>query len=261
MDAGRFQLRLKAPTGTRIEKTEAIVKDVLDSDPRGGRRGRGGDLGRLRGPDPVELPDQRDLPVDRRAGGGVPSGGVEGGGGRGHRGAQASAPRTPRRGDARREVLVRAGRHRQRRHELRLAHARRGRRERAELRREQSVRREGPRRTGGDPDPSRRALRPGARLSDGQREDRPREGGAQRRHGRGDRAIAGHGHVVEPLRRAELLARPEVGHRLPGAGRDPVPDHGLGGGHRDHPDPAPGRSVAAPARRGRRGALDDARRV
>jgi multidrug efflux pump subunit AcrB len=29
VDAGRFQLRLKAPTGTRIEKTEAIVKDVL----------------------------------------------------------------------------------------------------------------------------------------------------------------------------------------------------------------------------------------
>ncbi len=29
VDAGRFQLRLKAPAGTRIEKTEVIVKDVL----------------------------------------------------------------------------------------------------------------------------------------------------------------------------------------------------------------------------------------
>ncbi len=29
VDAGRFQIRLKAPTGTRIEKTETILKDVL----------------------------------------------------------------------------------------------------------------------------------------------------------------------------------------------------------------------------------------
>lgn len=30
VDAGRFQLRLKAPTGTRVEATERIVKEVLD---------------------------------------------------------------------------------------------------------------------------------------------------------------------------------------------------------------------------------------
>src|SRR5690606_21647092 len=29
VDAGRFQLRMKAPAGTRIEKTEAIAQDVL----------------------------------------------------------------------------------------------------------------------------------------------------------------------------------------------------------------------------------------
>ena len=52
-----------------------------------------------------------------------------------------------RRADARGAVLVRAGRHRQRGHELRLADARRGRRQRPEPRREPGVRREGPRRS------------------------------------------------------------------------------------------------------------------
>src|SRR5205823_1342635 len=30
VDAGQFQVRLKAPTGTRIEQTEALVKEALD---------------------------------------------------------------------------------------------------------------------------------------------------------------------------------------------------------------------------------------
>ena len=40
VDAGRFQLRIKAPAGTRIEKTEEIAKAALDDDQAGGRRRR-----------------------------------------------------------------------------------------------------------------------------------------------------------------------------------------------------------------------------
>ena len=70
VDAGRFQLRMRAPTGTRIEETEKLALQVLRDDPRrGGGRWRG-DLRRLRRADPLELSDQRHLPVDRRARGG-----------------------------------------------------------------------------------------------------------------------------------------------------------------------------------------------
>jgi multidrug efflux pump subunit AcrB len=44
VDAGRFQVRLKAPAGTRVEVTEALVKDVLRSiDDEAGGGGGGGD--------------------------------------------------------------------------------------------------------------------------------------------------------------------------------------------------------------------------
>ena len=49
---------------------------------------------------------------------------------------------------------------------------------------------------------------------------------------------AGRRDVVEPVRRPELLARPQVGDRLPGPGRDPLPGHGLDHRGRDDPDPA-----------------------
>ena len=41
VDAGRFQLRIRAPTGTRIEETEKVAIAALDDDRRGGRAGRG----------------------------------------------------------------------------------------------------------------------------------------------------------------------------------------------------------------------------
>ena len=67
VDAGRFQLRLKAPAGTRIEKTERIASAALDAITKEVGEDGGGDLRGLCRGHPVELPDQRHLPVDRRA--------------------------------------------------------------------------------------------------------------------------------------------------------------------------------------------------
>ena len=132
------------------------------------------------GVDPVELPDQRHLPVDRRAGGGACSGWPSSAG-------RASTSRRSRSGSARsspsempgRAVLVRAGRHRQRGHELRLADAGRGRRQRPEPRRRTGPT---PRRSASElaKIPSLRDLqyRPVARLPDGRAStiDRERAG-------------------------------------------------------------------------------------
>ena len=65
-------------------------------------------------------------------------------------------------------------------------------------------------------------LRPVARLPDGRSRRRPREGRRERRDGRGRGPRRGAGHVVEPLRRAELTGPIRQRHRLPGAGRSPV---------------------------------------
>ncbi len=43
----------------------------------------------------------------------------------------------------------------------------------------------------------------------------------------GRRPLGRRGHLLEPLRGPQLLARPQDRHRLPGAGRDPLPGHGL----------------------------------
>ena len=69
VDAGRFQLRIKAPTGTRIEETEKVAIAALGviGEEVGPRR-IDISLGYV-GADPVELPDQRHLPVDGRTGG------------------------------------------------------------------------------------------------------------------------------------------------------------------------------------------------
>ena len=44
VDAGQFQLRLRAPTGTRIERTEELAKQALDVDQGRGRAGQRGHL-------------------------------------------------------------------------------------------------------------------------------------------------------------------------------------------------------------------------
>ena len=247
VDAGRFQLRVKAPAGTRIEKTEQIAQEALETIDEEVGRGRRRDLRRLRRPDPVELPDQRHLPVDRRPGGGVAPGGHEA------RRRASTSRRSKRRlrERARRaempdvQVLVRAGRHRQRRDELRLADARRGRRQRPQLRREPRPTRRRSARSWRRI-PSLRDLQYGQALDypTVERRDRPRAGRPQRRDGRGGRPLAGHRHLVQPVRRAQLLARPEDRHRLPGAGRDPLPGHELGRSRS-----RPSRSSAAAARR------------
>ena len=59
VDAGQFQFRLKAPTGTRIEQTEAITQEALRF--IGDEVGAGGEVDispRVRRRGPVELPDQ-----------------------------------------------------------------------------------------------------------------------------------------------------------------------------------------------------------
>lgn len=48
--------------------------------------------------------------------------------------------------------------------------------------------------------------------------DVDRERGLERRHGSRGGPLRSRGHVIEPVRRAELLARPQVRNRLPGPG-------------------------------------------
>ena len=108
----------------------------------------------------------------------------------------------------------------------------------------------------------RPAVWPGARLPDDRRRDRPRARGAERRHGPGRGPLGGRGHIVQPLRGPQLLARPQDRHRLPGPGRDSVPGHGLDRGGGDGADPEAGPRPASAASRRRAGPPgDDARRV
>ena len=77
---------------------------------------------------------------------------------------------------------------------------------------------ENPRRTEEDSHAPRRAALPATRLPGRAGRYRPPARGPQRRDRQGrDRHAVG-GHVLQPLRRQELLARPEQRRRLPGAG-------------------------------------------
>ena len=80
-----------------------------------------------------------------------------------------------------------------------------------------------------DPASARRAVRPGAGLSDGGRDGGPR---TRRADGGEDGrcvALAGGGHLVEPVRGAELLGRPEQRRGLPGPGAGSAGAHELAG--------------------------------
>ena len=105
-------------------------------------------------------------------------------------------------------LRFRAGRHRQRGDELRLADPRRGDGGRPGPGRGPQARAEGPRRDEEDSQPPRRAALPAARLPDRAGGHRPRESGPQRRDGQGRYRRAVGGHVFQPLRGQELLARP-----------------------------------------------------
>ncbi len=161
VDAGRFQLRIKAPSGTRIEETERVALAALET------------IGREVGPDNIaisvgyvgNIPSSYPINAIYQWTGGpeevILRVALEGGCGNRDRGAQVAAPRHALLADVRRPLLVRAGRHRQRGHELRLADARGHRRNRAEPGREPRLRRDAPPRTGEGP----RAPRPPVRAS------------------------------------------------------------------------------------------------
>ena len=124
----------------------------------------------------------------------------------------------------------------------------RGRGDGPRLRGQPRLRRQGARRAGDGAGAPRPAVRAGARLSRDSGRRRPAAGRpAGRDHGSGGPVVRG-GHLVEPVRRAELLGRPAIGHRFPGAGADPAAAD-------DDP-----RRPARRAGHGRRGSPHDARR-
>ena len=133
-------------------------------------------------------------------------------------------------GVAGRAVLLRAGRHHQRGDELRLAHARGGGRQRAGFRRDPPLRGETHGRDGQASRPARSPNRPVARLPDGPGGRRPQESGNRVRHAQRRGQVAGRGHLLQPLHRAELLGRSEDRHRLPGAGGSAAPGRALAQG-------------------------------
>ena len=77
------------------------------------------------------------------------------------------------------------------------------------------------------PSLARRAVRPGTRLPHGGRERGSPEGRPDGREDGRRVALAGDGHLVEPVRRAQLLGRPEQRRRLPGPGAGSAGAHGL----------------------------------
>ncbi len=75
VDAGQFQLRLRAPNGTRIEPHGRDYQGGAGRHQGRGRTGQGFDVAGLRGADTVELPDQHYLSLDERPGrGGIARG-------------------------------------------------------------------------------------------------------------------------------------------------------------------------------------------
>ena len=97
VDAGRFQLRMRAPTGTRIEETEKLALEVLETI----RDEVGADdveisVGYV-GLIPSSYPINAIYPVDGRAGGGGAPGRPQGGDDRRRRGPQGAAPHHARR--------------------------------------------------------------------------------------------------------------------------------------------------------------------
>ena len=128
VDAGRFQLRLRAPDGTRYEKTEqltlAALRTIEEDVGKDRVEASVGYVGLLPSSYPINAifqwtggPEEAHPP--RR-----PEGGLKGR----RRAAQGAAPRDAHPADAGCAALVRTGRYRQRGHELRLPHS--GRRER-----------------------------------------------------------------------------------------------------------------------------------
>jgi multidrug efflux pump subunit AcrB len=220
VDTGQFQLRLRAPTGTRVERTAEITLKAFNvTDAEAGQGNVTTSLAFV-GTVPSTYPDQQHLPLVQRIARSAADRGVEAwhapAGGR----PAGATPTTAQRGVARRHGLFRGGRRRQPDHELWRADPNRSHRHWSESQRGSRIRR---RRDGRDAQgrrPARPAVRAVVRLSDGRHSDRSRARRAVGRDHRSDRPIARDRDVVEPLRHAELLARPRQRHRVSIAGRD-----------------------------------------
>ena len=217
IDTGQFRLRMRAPDGTDIDRTEQVALKALEviKDGRGSGQ-RADDLGIPRH-DSLHLPDQHRVSMDARAGGRRDVGGLEAGKRHPHRAVQGGTPRETGPGPAGRAVLLRAGRHHQRGDELRLVHAGGSGRQRPGFQPDPPLRGESQGRDGEDFRAAGPASRPVARLPHDPSGRGPQEGGNGVRHAGRCLAVLGRGHLLQPLHRAELLGRSEDRHRLPGA--------------------------------------------
>ena len=215
----QFQLRFRAPAGTKFESTERLATDVLD------------EIKQAAGPNNVEItlglcrcpalvvPDQHDLPVDRWFARRRAAGGVEAGGRHSTHRLRGNVATAIQRTLSDRAVFVRAGRHRQPDHELWHVDPGRGRDHRTGFPGQPDVCGQGPGRARAHSRASRSAVRPGARLPGDSGRREPSDGGPTRRHRRSGRALLCRRDVVQPVRRAELLGRSAHGHRVSGADR------------------------------------------
>ena len=257
VDAGQIQLRLRAPTGTQIDGTEAIALQALDLiqqevGPQNVQITLGF-LGVHSSPYPINFiylwnggPEEGVLQVQLKPGAPVRIEASEG----------ATAKSLCRK-NARRQLLLRTERHRQPGHEPRFPHAHRDSHQRPKSDRGPGVRRKGQSIAATNSLPARPPVWAGAGLS-----HRGREGGSG--EGRGDGrddgrrvARAGHSFLLQPLCGAQLLGRPEQRRGLSGSSAGAPGADGLAGAGEKPPGDEPRRPESAAAqcrqRDGRRG--------
>ena len=106
IDTGQFRLRMRAPDGTDIDRTEQIVLKALEVIEHAAGADNVEMTPGLPGHDSLHLPDQHRLSMDAGAGGGGDVGGLEEGERHPRRAIQRGAPRKTRAGAARRAVSL-----------------------------------------------------------------------------------------------------------------------------------------------------------
>ena len=268
VDAGQFQLRLRAPDGTHIERDRAdrarqpwsSIGEEVGPDER--RDHRSATSACIPSSYPINAIYQwTGGPEEARAAGRLEAAAIR-------LASSGSKERPPRAGSAGqlpgRAVLVRAGRHRQRGDELRLADAGRGRGQRPEPAADRATSREKLRpKLAQHPVAARPAVSASRSTIPTRRgRDRPREGGAQRRHADRRRALARR----RPPRRAASSSRTTGPIRRPASAtrsrsRSPISAMTSLERRRERPRRAgTGRPTPAAPRRGHGHAGHDARR-